>query len=336
VLLATPDPRARDRCEQVWGVLGEAVGVDARGRVLVLDGPQGRAATLWPYSQALHAAVLVAHLRGSVEPALSFATGLGPYRLGAAFQPTRSPLPARRFVDDNAWVGLAASQLALLSSNGRPGRATALRLLDWTSRQQAPSGGVRWREGSRGLHACSTGAVGVLALRAPDAPAHAVEVARRCADYLLGPLRRPDGLVGDHVRAGTHDPTVWSYNQGLAVGLLTLLHRRGAPSALASAQELAHLTVEHFGAHDRLWREPPCFVGVLGRMLLLLHSTDGDRRWVAVVDDYLERVWDRTGSHAFTGAGIGAYDRERSLDLAGLTILTAMRAAPAGELELAC
>ena len=161
-------------------------------------------------------------------------------------------------------------------------------------------------------------------------------MAQRCADFLLGPLRRPDGLVGDHVRAGALDPTVWSYNQGLAVGLLTLLHRAGAPSALPRAQELAHLTVEHFGADDRLWREPPCFVGVLGRMLLLLHATDGDPRWVAVVDGYLDQVWSRTGSAGLTGAGIGAYDRERSLDLAGLTILTAMRAAPAGELALGC
>ena len=201
--------------------------MDARGRVLLLDRPDGRPATLWPYSQVLHAAVLVAHLRGSAEPVLSFADGLRPYRLGSAFQPTRSRVPSRRYVDDNAWVGLAASQLALLSRSGRPGAATALRLLGWTSRHQVPSGGVRWREGSRGLHACSTGAVGVLALRAPHAPPQALEVARRCADFLLGPLRRPDGLVGDHVGAGGLDPTVWSYNQGLAVGLLTLLHGAG-------------------------------------------------------------------------------------------------------------
>jgi hypothetical protein len=336
VPLAPPDPRARGRSEQAWAALAEAVGVDGRGRVLLLDRPGGGPATLWPYSQVLHAAVLLAHLRGSAEPVLSFASGLGPYRLGSAFQPRRSPLPGRRYVDDNAWVGLAASHIALLSMTGRPGAATARRLLGWSVRQQVDSGGVRWREAGRGLHACSTGSVGMLALRAPGAPAQSPAVARRCADFLLGPLRRADGLVADHVRAGVVDDTAWSYNQGLAIGLLALLHERGDTSALPAAQDLAHRTVEHFAVDDRLWREPPCFAAVLGRMLLLLHAHDHDNRWVQVVDGYLDQVWDRTAPDGFTGEGIGAYDHERSLDLAGLTILAALRASPATELSLVC
>ena len=317
-------------------MLAEAVGVDARGRVLLLDRPGGSAATLWPYSHALHAAELLAHLRGSAEPVLSFASGLSPYRRGSGFQPRRSPVPGRRYVDDNAWVGLAASHTALLSTTGRPGSAIARRLLRWCRRHQVGSGGVRWREGSRGLHACSTGTVGVLALRAPEASPESSTVARRCADFLLGPLRRPDGLVADNIRASALDDTVWSYNQGLAIGLLALLHQQGDASALSAAQDLAELTVEHYAVDDRLWREPPCFVAVLGRMLLLLHAHDGDVRWVTVVDAYLDRVWDRTAADGFTGSGIGAYDQERSLDLAGLTILTALRASPARELALVC
>jgi hypothetical protein len=320
----------------VWAVLAEAVGVDSRGRVLVRNRPGGAPATLWPYSQVLHAAVLLSHLRGSAEPVGSLATGLGPYRLGAAFQPRRSWRPGRRFVDDNAWVGLAASQTALLSRSGRPGADTARRLSRWTARHQVESGGVRWREGSAGLHACSTGAVGMLALRAPGGPADPVRIAQRCADFVLGPLRRPDGLVADNVTDGRLDPTAWSYNQGLTIGLLTLLHAEGDVSALTQAQELAEATVDHFGADDRLWREPPCFVGVLGRMLLLLHAYDSDPRWVAFVDGYVDRVWELTGARGFSGAGLGSYNGERSLDLAGLAILTALRAMPAAELTLVC
>jgi hypothetical protein len=303
---------------------------------MLLDRAGGRPATLWPYSQALHAAALVAHLRGADEPLAAFGDGVAAYRQGRAYRSRRGWNPARRFVDDNAWVGLAASQASLLSRTGRPGANLADRQLRWVLRHQVPSGGVRWREGSTSLNACSTGAVGVLALRAPTASAGVADVARLCAAFLLGPLCRPDGLVADNVDDGVVDPSVWSYNQGLAIGLLTLLHGRGDMTALDRARELATICVDHFAREDRLWREPPAFVGVLGRMLLLLHTIDRDPRWVAVVDEYLDRVWDRTSASGFTGSGIGAYDREHSLDLAGLTILTALRAMPSEELSRIC
>jgi hypothetical protein len=176
----------------------------------------------------------------------------------------------------------------------------------------------------------------VLALRAPGAADHAVAFATRCASFLLGPLRLPSGLVADNRRHGRVDPTVWSYNQGLAIGLLTLLHNRGVEPSWDRARDLADACVTHLRADDRLWGQPPCFVGVLGRMLLLLHAHDGDPRWVDVVDDYLDRVWARTSTDGFTGSGLGAYDRERTLDLAGLTTLQALRAVPGEELLKVC
>jgi hypothetical protein len=269
----------------------------------------------------------------------------------------RRPWPGRRFVDDNAWVGLAAAQASALSRTGRPGSAVARRLARWVRRSEVPGGGVRWREWTGGVHASSTGAAGLLSLRAADLPLpdagpdavpdpgpdawrepgdDAVAFARRCADFLLGPLRLPSGLVADNLRGGRLDPTAWSYNQGLAIGLLTALHQDGDDGALDSARELAETTLAHFSVHDRLWQQPPCFVAVLGRMLLLLHAVDHDQHWVTFVDDYLDQVWERTAASGFEGSGIGAYDRELTLDLAGLTILTALRASPGDVLARVC
>ncbi len=339
------DPSAAHRCERLWGLLSSAMVREPSGSLVVLDRPGGAPATLWPYSQVLHAGVLVAERRPDPDLVADLGRGLETYRRGRAYQPVRRPWPGLRFVDDNAWVGLAAAQASALSGTGRPGSAVARRLARWVRRKEVPGGGVRWREWTGGVHACSTGAAGLLALRAASLPGprqgpepddEAVSFARRCAGFLLGPLRLPSGLVADNVRDGRLDPTAWSYNQGLAIGLLTALHQTGDDRALDRARELAGTTVAHFAAQDRLWQQPPCFVGVLGRMLLLLHAVDLDPGWVTFVDDYLDQVWERTAATGFQGSGIGAYDRELTLDLAGLTILTALRASPGHVLARVC
>jgi len=72
-------------------------------------------------------------------------------------------------------------------------------------------------------------------------------------------------------------------------------------------------------------------------MLLLLHSVDGDSRWVSAVDAYLDRVWDTAlGEDGVTGAGIGSYGSERSLDLAGVVALASLRAADRARWSTIC
>jgi hypothetical protein len=55
-----------------------------------------------------------------------------------------------------------------------------------------------------------------------------------------------------------------------------------------------------------------------------------------VVDEYLDRVWEQTAGNGFQGAGLGAYDQEHSLDLAGLAVLVALRASSTDELKMIC
>ena len=130
---------------------------------------------------------------------------------------------------------------------------------------------------------------------------------------------------------------MWSYNQGLLVGLEVLHSRAGDLDALGRARSHAALTLDWFACDDRLWRHPPCFVAVLLRMLALLHSADADGRWLAATDTYLDRVWAQAGSaNGWRAAGIGAYGEEAVLDLAGIAQLTALRAMHPGRYAQLC
>lgn len=336
------EPRWAAVAEESWELLARnALRRDRAGRAVVLDRAGGRPATLWPYSQVLHAAVAMSDLTGDRDQARRLGRGLERYRRGAAYMGARRPRRGARFYDDNAWVGLAAEHARLLGEE-EPVQRLASRVSQWTRSGEAAGGGVRWRESRDGVHACSTGAAGLLAARLAgdrSGPTDGSELAfaARCAAFLAGPLALPSGLVADNARGGRVEPTVWAYNQGLAVGLSVQLHRSGLDGALDRARALAARTVSYFGEQDRLWRQPPCFVAVLGRMLLLLGSADGDPRWSTVVDGYLARVWERARTpDGVTGAGIGKYDREHTLDLAGVVILSALRASPRERHTLIC
>jgi hypothetical protein len=148
-----------------------------------------------------------------------------------------------------------------------------------------------------------------------DGAGDGLELGRGCATF-LEQLVDADGLVTDHRRPdGSTDPAVYTYNQGLLIGLLTELGRLDDALALAARVRSA------FDA-DRLWTHPPAFDAILVRELLRLDRARpeaGLRAWCAA---YLDRVWSQARDPAtglFTGGGIGHYDRGRVLDHAALT-----------------
>ena len=336
--------RAARRAEDAWAALVRAYARrDRQGRPYLVGRPGGHACTLWPYSQVLHAAVLLGEVRRDDAVARQLGRGLESYRRGPAYAGARRPGVGWRYYDDNAWVGLAAAQAVALGARPEVGRL-AERVLAWVRRGEEPRGGVRWREGHGGRHACSTGSAGMLALCVPgpdgEPGADALSFARRCRSFLAESLERRDGLVADNIdRQGQLDPSIYSYNQGLAIGLDVLLHRAGEPDALGRARALAESTLGHFTDDDRLWRHPPAFNAVLLRTLLLLHSVDGDGRWPAAVDDYLDRAWVEARTNAtglFTAGGIGSYGPEQLLDQAAFVQLAALLAWPVERLDLVC
>ena len=188
-------------------------------------------------------------------------------------------------------------------------------------------GGVRWREGDPGLHAVSTGAVGlVLALRCDRQPQRVLQVAvDDAARFLAERLRGDDGLVRDRLLPGGGvEPTVWSYNQGLAVALDVARHRLGDQGALTRARAYADAGVQRFDG-DAGWAQPLVFLAVWCRCLAALSAFDPDPRWPAHVLAHAARVTalPRLGDGDLSGHGAlpdpGRYDagRSQALDLAG-------------------
>jgi hypothetical protein len=297
------------RAASAWESLVRASVARRRGALVVREPHGWRAVPLWPFSQVLHAAALVGAAEG---PALR--ESLEAYRRGTAY--AERPGNRRRYYDDNAWIALA-----LLAHDEPEGAARILDML----REGAvplPSGavGVRWVEGGDALHACSTGSTGLVALRLVE---HAreeerpglVQLAERTTAF-LEELLDADGLVADHLRAdGSIDHGIYTYNQGLLVGLLTGLGRADDAVALADRVRAAF-------DPDRLWRHAPAFDAILVRELLALAAVRpgaGLRAWCAA---YLDRIAQDARDPAtglFTAGGIGRYDDGVVLDHAALT-----------------
>jgi len=303
----------QQRAIESWRALA-ARGLRVRhGGVRAVEPRALRAVPLWPLSQVLHATASVADLdAGAVRTYDHLVDALASYAAGPAYG--ERPRSTRRYFDDNAWVALA------MLRRGRAREAADVRLLldflrTGAVTQADGSVGVRWVEGGEPLHACSTGATGLVAAALGDA-----DLARGCARFLVA-LADDAGLVHDHRRPdGTTDPSHHVYNQGLAIGL------HAALGELDEARRLADAAVTAYDV-DALWREPAAFVGILLRELLALHAVDADPRWPAYASAYLERVWavardPRSG--LLSSGGIARYDSGVLLDHASL--VTAMAA----------
>jgi hypothetical protein len=308
-----------ERAVESWRALA-ARGMRVRhGGVRVVEPRALRAVPLWPLSQVLHATAAVADLDpGAVRTYDHLVDTLAAYASGTAY--AERPGASQRYYDDNAWVALA------MLRRGRPREATDVRrTLDFLREGVValPDGsqGVRWVEGGEPLHACSTGATGLVAAALGDAG-----LAGGCAGFLVG-LADERGLVHDHRRPdGSSDASHHVYNQGLAVGLLVAVGR------VPDAQRLAAAVVAAYDV-DALWGEPAAFVGILLRELVALHRADGDPRWTAYASAYLERAWAHA-RHPRSGlvqsGRIARYDRGVLLDHASLvTAMAALGAAGA-------
>jgi hypothetical protein len=289
------------------------------GGVRVVEPRALRAVPLWPFSQVLHATAAAAGLDpGAVRTYDHLVDALASYASGPAY--AERPSATQRYYDDNAWVALA------MLRRGRARETADVRrilgyLREGTVSLPDGSQGVRWVEGGEPLHACSTGATGLVAAALGD-----TGLAEGCARFLVG-LADERGLVHDHRRAdGSTDASHHVYNQGLAIGLLVAVDR------VPDAQRLAAAAVAAYDL-EALWGEPAAFVGILLRELVALHRADGDPRWTAYASAYLERAWShaRDGRTGLMSAGsIARYDRGVVLDHAALvTAMAALGAAAA-------
>ncbi len=293
----------------------------SRPRRYVVHEPRRFASVpLWPFSQVLHtAAVLAPHDDRADNDLPRLIATLETFRREDSY--SERPSNRRRYYDDNAWIALAALDFP----DRARGTELAERLIAYlrtgaTTFDDAQSG-IGWVEGGDTHNACSTGSTGLasvrLASRLPGSQGAALlELGSGCLNFLVGTLNNDDGLIRDHRRADSSiDAAIYTYNQGLTIGLLAEL------GDVDGAVELAHRTATMFTS-DRLWAHPPAFNAILMRELLHLPSGYLDSTLLNFIDGYLERVWSEARDRStglFTSGGIGRYDDGVVLDHAALT-----------------
>ena len=296
--------------------------------LFVAEGPEAPArASLWTLVHVIAAAADLAAMRSDPGVEQLFAT-LPRYRFGSGFAP--APGHRRRYFDDNAWLGLLLLRLFRRSGDDRHVQL-ATELLRFVRTGEAPDGGVLWVEGSSSRNTCSTAPAAELALalhlhRADDA---SISFAERSLAWLRRALGREDGLFADRLESGTVEPTVWSYNQGAALGGHRLLARATRDASTASAaRATAEASLTVFDG-ERLWVEPPPCLAVWFRELLDDDDAEVRRAARDRLDSYLDRAIrqardPRTG--LFTSSGIGSYDGRPTIDQAAFVQLLALGA----------
>ena len=317
--------RFHSRANQAWAALTPCFRL--AGERYVVHEPRRRSSVpLWPFSQVLHAATVLSEHDDKARSDLPrLQSTLETFRRGTAY--SERPGNRRRYYDDNAWIALAA----LDDTDSAQGYALADRLLGFLREGARDFGhgriGIGWVEGGSTYNACSTGSTGLAAARlaelSPSVRASHRGLAAGCLSFISEVLTNDHGLVSDHLRVdGSVDGGLYSYNQGLTLGL------HAALGDLRAAAELAGRTTDYFSG-ERLWSHPPAFNAVLVRELLRLNELAPDSRWRQYCDTYLDRVWEETrdpSTGLFSIGGIGHYDDGRVLDHAALVGAMATRA----------
>ena len=219
---------ALDRAVEAWDLFRRSCVREGRDGLTMLEGPGAGRAPVWPYSQALAAAVDLAMVTGDHSEADRWVAGLAPYARGDGYTPM--PRQRRRYYDDNAWIGLALTQLHL--QTGDAGMLEhARRVFRFVAEGQDPDGGVRWVEGRRSRNTCSTAPAAAQALRLDliERDATTMGFASSALAWLDRTLRLPGGMYADHVDRHGVDETLWTLQPGVGRGgsrALVPSHRR--------------------------------------------------------------------------------------------------------------
>jgi Glycosyl hydrolase family 76 len=326
-----------DRAIEAWTSLSRTCLRRDGDALLVREGLGGRLAPIWPVSQVLAAAIDISLLTGQTDEVEALVRGLRRYERGTGYAPM--PGLRRRYYDDNAWIGLSFAQLHLQTGEDR-WRHRARRVFSLVREGVDAHGGIRWVEGRRSRNTCSTAPAAQLALRlrlAGGGPAMN-SFATSALHWLDETLRLPGGVYADHIDRGRIDRSLFTYNQGSAVGAHALLARvAGDPISMAVAERSATESLRRFGP-DRTWRHAPVFNAIWFRNLLAFDAVHPMPAVNDRVDAYLDHAW-RTGRDRdglFTAGGIGTYDRTPAIDTAGVVQLLAIRAWPDDRLSDVC
>ncbi|UYO97739.1 glycoside hydrolase family 76 protein [Microbacterium sp. M28] len=240
------------------------------------------------------------------------------------------------FYDDNEWVGLLDVQRFLTDGDeaalSRAEEIFALVVSGWDTDPTHPNpGGVFWTQApwssDRNTVSNMPGAQLGLRLYQITGEQYYLDWSLRMYDWTNENLQRPDGLYSDHVDlAGTIEPTVWSYNQGVPVGVNVLLYQAtGDERYLAEAERIADAAYRYYVTEGRLDDQPAFFNSIFFKNLLLLESEIGGTTYRSAMQDYADRVWAEQRDPA---TGLFVFDGEHTqlLEQAAMTQIYAVLA----------
>jgi predicted alpha-1,6-mannanase (GH76 family) len=267
----------------------------------------------WPYSQ-VHIAALdltLAHPRGEREYAARAAaqekywnrtggtTGLPGYD---SYPVAPTGFGGDMFYDDNEWVGLAKVQ-RYLQTRDRAALARAeeiFRLVEsgWdTDDSHAAPGGVFWTQATwstdRNTVSNMPGAQLGLRLYQITGKRRYLDSALRFYTWTNTHLQTPSGLYWDHLDLeGTIEETIWSYNQGVPIGVNVLLYQVTHDRRyLREANRIADAAYRYYVTEGRLHAQPIFFNSIFFKNALLLESVTGERRFRQAMARYADHVW---------------------------------------------
>ncbi|MBB3347187.1 glycoside hydrolase family 76 protein [Sphingomonas sp. BK069] len=346
-----PDPAARALAWHAALEKAFAVG-DGTGLYREYHPPRAgdeRYSTEWPFSQAHVALLDLAMMPGAAGR--RFAPALAQVRAaqqrywstvsttGVAGHLAKVVAPLGHgddlYYDDNMWVGLAEVQHHLFRRDAeslRRARAIfALIRSGWSEEKGLPSpGGVMWTQksdnGDRNTVSNMPAAELGVRLYMITRDRSYLDDALRYYRWTNATLQRRDGLYADHIkRDGTIEPRVWSYNQGVPVGVNVLLWRAtGEARYLAEARRIAAASRAQLVATGQVDDQPPPFNAIYFKNLLLLADATRDRRDLDAMRGYADRMWRRRRNAA--GLVQFASRRAELIDTAALVQVEAVSA----------
>jgi hypothetical protein len=225
------------------------------------------------------------------------------------------------FYDDNEWVGLKDVQQWRMFRD-RSALREAEKLFDlvvsgWdTDPDHAAPGGVFWTQApwssDRNTVSNMPGAELGLRLHQITGRRYHREWALRMYAWTNRHLQREDGLYHDHLDLeGAVEKTIWSYNQGVPVGVNVALHEvTGERRYLTEAVRIARAAQAYYAVDDRLDEQPAFFNSIYFKNLLRLGAATRTSRYRDEMAAYAERMW-TTRRDPATGL-FGGADGERA------------------------
>jgi|SRR5579884_1168805 len=339
---ASSDALARQRAIATYAAMQRYFYVPATHAYRGIYGQRGHA-QVWPYSQALWAAIELARIprvgRAALADLRALVAGLRAYGIRTRGGIVYNAVWGERtyvFYDDNAWIGLALIDAAALLRD-RTLLEKAREVFSpieagWDSNPTDPCpGGVYWirsaKNHERATVSTANGAlIAALLYRRTHVPAY-LGWARRAYRWTRQCLATPTGLVADHIDStGTIDTHTWSYNQGamIAAGVALYLDT-GDRSYLDDARATAD--AELASLQDPLGSgESASFLAIFYRDLLSLAAVDPSPRYRLAVESFADAAWS-TERSASTGLFSFGHTRATLLDQAAMVQVYAALAA---------